>query len=351
MTLIDIKLSQRKREILISLVENYIRRAEPISSSYLEKFFDMSSATIRNELRELTELGFLEQTHSMSGRAPTSKAYRLYVDSLITRLILDRREVRALYRTFRRLHTELSALISAALDKLTEKSNYLAYMTIPSKESIVIKSVYIIEIDFNQVVILAITDGGVFQSKILETEIPVRKMMLGIVNERLNNYLRGKKLSEVNLRELKQLVKGLADRIPALYPRLEELFKKAGDSFEKVAYTEAYVLLSQPEFTDKTAFTELIETIKDQDSFIDIIKKSDFTSSVDALIGEETGKKELRNASILVSKYTYKDSDEGKLGVIGPKRLDYGKMIPIVFNVAEALSMVLTNKDEKKDKD
>ncbi len=343
MEYLRIKLGGRKKSILLKLVESYIKEAEPISSGYLEHFIDSSSATIRNELRELTELGFLEQVHSMGGRIPTSRAYRIYVNELISRLILDRNEVKALYRAFNKVGREMEALIASALEVLSKKSDYMAYATVSSAPSTRVRSVNLIELGETEVVVILVTDVGVAQSKVIRTGVPVRKLMLGLVNEKLNNYLRGKRVQEINLKELKGFLRGIADRIPALFSRLDEVLRTATYPSQRVIFTEAYKLLSQPEFDEANAFREVMATIQDQDCFLEIVEKGQTEREIDAVIGDEAGRDELRNVSILVSSYASENEQLGKLGLVGPKRLDYEGSLPMVFNVAEALSRALAD--------
>jgi len=156
------------------------------------------------------------------------------------------------------------------------------------------------------------------------------------LNERLNNYCRGKKLAEINFSELKQVLRTFAKGLPVICTQVEALLKAALHPKNRVIFTEAYALLAQPEFGEPGKFKRVMQTITDEGSFLEIVDKVK-EKGVDAIIGEESGREELDDVSILVSPY----ETEGKLGLVGPTRLQYQRTIPLVFNVAEALRRAL----------
>jgi len=258
--------------------------------------------------------------------------------------------VQAVYRTLRKLSSELERLISSILSRLTEKTQYMAYITVPALAKSKIKSVNLIEVDRYQLVIVLVTDAQVAQSRVVTTDVPVQKLMIGLLNERLNNYFRGKAMAEVNFAELRKLLSDFAGSLPFLYSHIESLIKGAMAPRRKVLFTEAYTLLSQPEFEQAGRFRTIIESLTDEENFLSIIDRGSRGTEVDAIIGEETGKDELKDISILVSPYDMKDGEGGKLGLVGPTRLDYEKTLSVVLNIAEALSRTLADQRGKTKK-
>jgi len=332
----QVNLTARKKKLLMTLAEAYIREARPISSQYLERFVEASSATIRNELRELEALGFVKQVHPQGGRVPTTYGYRVYVDELISQVKVEPEQVKSLLRLFRRVGRELEELVHSILDRLSLESNYLAFVTIPPPSSISVKSISLIEVDDYEFVIVLVTDSGVTQSRTIKSPTLVKNLLLGLLNERLNNYCRGKKLAEINFSELKQVLRTFAKGLPVICTQVEALLKAALHPKNRVIFTEAYALLAQPEFGEPGKFKRVMQTITDEGSFLEIVDKVK-EKGVDAIIGEESGREELDDVSILVSPY----ETEGKLGLVGPTRLQYQRTIPLVFNVAEALRRAL----------
>lgn len=334
-------ISGRKRQILLLLIKHYIQRVKPISSGYLAKLMSLSSATIRNELRELSELGYLEQPHTASGRIPTSRAYRLYVNELMSKLVVDAGEVQQLVGAFRRVERELEQLLSTSLDRLVRESPYLAYVTVPEHPPLTIRSVNLLEVDRRQLVIVLVTDLEVTQSGVIHMDIPVHKLRLGLLSERLTNYLRGRRMGQVRMKEVRHILSDFR-RVPvALAERLQRLLGRLREPQERVVFAEAYRLLTHPEFGQKERFQHLVDSIADQERFLNTIEQRAGDRPLAAIIGDEAGWKDFADLSILASSYELDKTASGQLGVVGPTRLQYSKTMPLVLNVAQALSQVL----------
>jgi heat-inducible transcriptional repressor len=329
---LQIPISRRKQDLLLLLTEEFIRTSSPVSSSALVQFQRVSSATIRNELKELEELGFLRRPHTAAGCVPTSAAYRIYVDSLLSDITVDTTEVRALARTFHLLSSEINKLVAKSLDKLVAESGYMAFVTL--------RSVNFIEIEQDQMMIVMVTDLGVLQSEPIKTDVPVRKLMLGHLNERLTNLLRGRPLSSVRPDEIRRALEDFAALPVSVQSGLERFLARLSPVSSRVVFSDAYRLLTQPEFYKLDHFRKLLESVMDEESFL---QKLDERRGIDfgAIIGDEFGKDEMAEVSILFSNYSIGESSEGRVGVVGPTRLYYSKTLPLVLNVARAISRVI----------
>jgi heat-inducible transcriptional repressor len=337
---LQIPISRRKQDLLLLLTEEFIRTASPVSSSALVQFQRVSSATIRNELKELEELGFLRRPHTAAGCVPTSAAYRIYVDSLLSDITVDTTEVRALARTFHLLSSEINKLVAKSLDKLVAESGYMAFVTLPHTAPFVVRSVNFIEIEQDQMMIVMVTDLGVLQSEPIKTDVPVRKLMLGHLNERLTNLLRGRALSSVRPDEIRRALEDFAALPVSVQSGLERFLARISPVSSRVVFSDAYRLLTQPEFYKLDHFRKLLESVMDEESFL---QKLDERRGIDfgAIIGDEFGKDEMAEVSILFSNYSIGESSEGRVGVVGPTRLYYSKTLPLVLNVARAISRVI----------
>ncbi len=349
---IEIPISNRKKKLLLRLVDEYIRSAKPISSLELAPHFRVSSATIRNELKELEELGFLRQPHQASGRVPTARAYRLYVDQLLSSVKVDTGAVRALVRTFRQLGNEIEKLVTGSLDELMQASGYMAYVMLPRVNPFVVRSINFIEIDNNQLIIVMVTDLGVLQSEPIRTEVQVKKLMLGHLNERLTNCLRGRNLADLQFSEIRSVLEDFATLPVSIQARLETFLSEIASSESRVVFSDAYKLLTQPEFYTVERFRRLIDIINDEDEFLEMLEeRASNEAEVDAIIGEESGKAELSDISILFSQVKYGGGFQGKIGLLGPARLDYSGSLPLVLRVAQAMSRVIDEWREGSEND
>jgi heat-inducible transcriptional repressor len=337
---LQIPISSRKQHLLLLLTEEFIRTAAPVSSSSLTRFQNVSSATIRNELKELEELGFLKRPHTAAGCVPTSAAYRLYVDSLLSNITVDTAEVRALAKTFNLLSSEISKLVTKSLDQLVSSSGYMAFVTMPPSAPYVVRSINLIETDANQIMIVLVTDLGVMQSESIRTDVPARKLMLGHLNERLTNLLRGRNLATVRQEEIREALEDFAALPVSIQTKLERFLSDIKPISSRIVFSDAYRLLTQPEFYKLEHFRTMLDSVMDEESFL---KKLEERRGVDlgAIIGDEFGKDELNEVSILFSNYRIGGSSEGRVGVVGPTRLYYSKTLPLVLNVARAISRVI----------
>lgn len=337
---LQIQISPRKQELLLLLTEEFIRTTSPVSSTSLTRYQQVSSATIRNELKELEELGFLKRPHAASGCVPTSAAYRYYVNSLLSNITVDINEVRALAKTFSILSGEISKLVAKSMDQLVSASGYMAFVTMPLSTPYIVRSINLIETDVNQLMIVLVTDLGVMQSEPVKTEVPARKLMLGHLNEQLTNLLRGRDLATVRPEEIREALEGFAALPVSIQTRLERFLGVIKPVSSRIVFSNAYRLLTQPEFYKLERFRSLLDNVMDEASFL---QKLDEHKGVDlgAIIGEEFGKDEMADISILFSNYHISPGSEGCVGVVGPTRLYYHKTLPLVLHVAQAISRVI----------
>ncbi len=345
-----IPITKRKEKLLLRLTEEYIRTAQPVSSNALTRYAKVSSATIRNELKDLEELGFLHQPHSSSGRVPTSRAYRFYVNTLLSKVTVNAQEVRALAATLRMLSSEIDRLVTHSLDELTSQSDYMAFITVPQTPPFTVRSLNLIEIDYHQLMIVLVTDIGMVQSRLIRTEVPVRKLMLGHLSERMTNLLRGRNVASIQSGEIQQALEDFTVVPVSVQAQLEKFLSEITPAESRVVFSDAYKLLTQPEFFALERFRGLLNSVADEESFLetlDVRGKED----LGAIIGEESGKDELAEVSILFSGYDMGEGTGGRVGVVGPTRLYYSRALPLVLRVARAISQVIDEWRKGDDED
>jgi heat-inducible transcriptional repressor len=346
----EVTLTRRKEKLLLRLTEEYIRTAQPVSSLALTRFAEVSSATIRNELKDLEEQGFLRQPHSSSGRVPTSRAYRFYVNTLLSKVTVDAEEVRALAATLQMLSSEIDRLVAHSLDELTSQSDYMAFVTVPQTPPFTIRSLNLIEIDYQQLMIVLVTDLGMVQSRLIRTEVPVRKLMLGHLSERLTNLLRGRNVASIRTREIKQALEDFTVVPVSVQAQLEKFLSEITPAESRVVFSDAYKLLTQPEFFALKRFRGLLNSVADEEAFLETLNirgKAD----LGAIIGEESGKENLSEISILFSGYDMGEGAGGRVGVVGPTRLYYSRALPLILRVARAMSHVIDEWRQGPDED
>lgn len=333
-------LSERQKSLLVELVREYIAHARPVSSQALAPRFGLSSATVRNEMAELEEMGYVFQSHPAGGRIPTDAAYRLFVDALLRRLALDLRRAEAVREAYRTVKTEIEELIFGTLDVLMRLSGQMAWITVPALTRFVIRNVDIVEVSDRSFLILLITKSGVVKSRMVSVEVPVSDLHLAAMKERLNGYLADRCLVDVDLRVVERVLTEDSESYFRLASELVAFLSGAARESGRVHYSAPSALMRQPEFKLATELEPVLRVLQEGDDFSgEVLAHDDAPLSV--VIGRENELPELKNCSLIFSPYKVGGVRAGSLGILGPTRLSYQDVLPLIRFVSEYLSVLL----------
>lgn len=338
------KLSARKRDVLRRVLDQYIREVHPVSSQAVAAGLDFSSATVRNELAALEEQGYLRQPHTSGGRVPTDRAYRFLVEELVSKLsdtIAQRSHVGQVYR---QLGAETEALLEGTLDILTEMTGYVAWVSLPETNSLHIKSINFVEVDERELLLVLVTGAGVMQSRLVSVETPVKDLNPGLLAERLNNYLRGRSVVDVDHSELRRIFESTVDAPAHIISALQDFFASLSASSERVMFSNALQLVLQPEFARTDRLAGVMQALEDKEAFAASLRRQFDGSRVQTIIGSENEHPLLRECSLVLSRYSLPGSSgaEGSVGVLGPTRLFYARTLPWVQAIGEAVAQALS---------
>lgn len=332
-------LTNRQEKILSRLIRIYIRKAEPVSSGELARFFNFSSATIRNELRHLEELGYLHQPHSSAGRVPTDRAYRWLVDQILRNLRADRRRQQKIERAYRRVEHELGELINQTLEILSSMSGYLAWAVHPDLSEFVISRLELAPVAERSLMLILVTRRGVIKNRLIQLPLEPSELDLDLLRERLNNYLSNRSLQSIDYRQLRQIFTDVVNfpqkLMTELFLALTDLTKIAN----RLEVKGEEQLLRLPEFQQAAKVAEVLDAAHSLNEVIDLDEER---TSLTVTIGSENPKPELRPCSLIHVPYRIKDKPSGVVGVLGPTRLSYRETIPLVETIGRALSKILT---------
>ncbi|WP_022852885.1 heat-inducible transcriptional repressor HrcA [Thermodesulfatator atlanticus] len=332
------ELSERYRQVLTIVVEDYIRHAEPVGSRTVSKRLrpPLSPATVRNIMADLEELGFLTQPHVSAGRIPTEEGFRYYVENLLEAEPLPENIRERIELAFASEEIEdLSELLRLASKLLTQMTGFPSVVSAPK-----IGTERLLKIDFvflgrGLVLVVAVTEGGIVVNRLLKVPRSVTQKSL----ERLAEYL-NYKLPRLTLEEARD---ELLKEIEAERKFLEKLFAELEE--EEKEKTEPIVeglskLLDIPEFKDVNRLKELLAAFEEKNIFLKVIERCLGSHGVQVLIGSETGLGSPRNLSAVASPYG-KNHPMGGLAVIGPIRMDYSKVVPVVDYTSKIVSHLL----------
>ena len=336
-------MKERKRRILQAITDDYIAYAEPVGSRTLAKKYRLgvSPATIRNEMADLEEGGYLRQPHTSAGRIPSDKGYRYYVDVLMIPEVISDEQRNVLRQEILRKQYAIEEMIRHASRLLALLTNEIAIVVAPSLSNSTFRHIQYIPIDPMSVLVILVVDPGFVQNSLVQLGGPISPVELERINHHCNRLMQGICLSDIGqslVKDLKQVIEDGALFEATLELVYRGLAKKTTDR----AFVEGSVnLLAQPEFRDVEKLRVLLEVLENTDVIMDAIGSSS-TSGVRAQIGVENQLDELSDCSIVSTTYSINNDVVGAIGILGPTRMDYGKVFATVEYMAEALSELLS---------
>lgn len=334
-------ISQRKREILSSIIERYIATGEPVGSKAIcsDLSSAVSSATIRNDMAELVELGLLEQPHTSAGRIPSQAGYRYYVDNLMATYEPDSDEQNRIKIWLQSFSGEPDKLLEKAANILAELTGCTAITSSPADSEAQIRRIELVPLSDNTAMIVLLATSGILRSAVVRSEAEINVDVAEIFYNLCQKYFMGKRVCDISLTFMQTLVASLGDKVFVMSPFLCAV----ADLCEAVKTTQLTLkapnnILNHTELTED-AFSILGFLYKDTalEGMLSSHKKN-----FSITIGKENPFRELKNTTTIFSKYTVGDKESGSIGIIGPTRLDYARLIPTIKYLADIIGTMLT---------
>ncbi len=336
------ELSDRKKKILQAIIDEYVGTAEPVGSRAISKRDDLglSSATIRNEMADLEDMGYLVKPHTSAGRIPSDIGYRFYVNSLMERYQLGVEAVEGLAREFESRVNQLDMLIKKASDITSALTEYTTVITSPALGRSVIRKIDFIKMSGSQAMLLIVTKAGLVKHTMISVEVSdsdalkisdaLNIRLSGMVAEMItqNDFL---EIAKISNSVEKETLKTILDNV---YKAITELDRR------DVYVNNARKILEYPEFSDMDKAREMLDFLEDKDNLIKIISEDD-KDGVGIKIGKENNIKELENTSLITVDYKVGDRTLGKIGVIGPKRMNYAKVVASLDLISGHIDKIL----------
>ena len=322
-------LSERKKMILRAIIDAHIDRGEPVGSKFLTQNNNIafSSATVRNEMAELEELGYLEQPHTSAGRVPSELGYRFYVDSLMERYRLTRDELEQLEDLKKSKEEELDRIIEQAGRLFSRITNYTAITVKPRQLQVVITKFNTVYIDSRSFVLVMVSNTGVAKTKLIKTSEDITVRLTERLSELLNMHLAGKNVADLSYSSILEIQRNLFGYeqivepiIKCIYDAVNEIDK--GD----VKLEQVNRLLEFPEYSNMSQLQSLIGMLEQKEDILNIISNSQ-KDIINILIGKENRVDIMSNSTLIFKTITANDKVVGAIGVIGPCRMDYSKVI------------------------
>ncbi|NLM43036.1 MAG: heat-inducible transcription repressor HrcA [Clostridiales bacterium] len=339
-------LGRRKQLILQAIIEDYIKTAEPVGSRTVSKKYltNVSPATIRNEMADLEEMGYIEQPHTSAGRVPSDKGYRLYVDELMDKRTVNKQEHEFIRKEFMEVVGEIDMLIKHASRILSAMTNYASIAMAPQFKRTSLKHLQLIKVDSYNILAVIVTDAGIIKNSIFRTETDIEDGVLEKINKILNHKLVGLSIEELVNMDISQLEVGAGP-----IGEYEQVFSKVlPELLQALRYSErveifsdgAANLLDLPEYNDVQKAKNFLNVLNESELLYDIL--NDVSNNISITIGKENKIHQLKDCSLITATYSYNGKIIGSIGVLGPTRMKYSKVISIVDCLTKNLSDILT---------
>jgi len=333
----------RSRQILEAIIEDYISTAEPIGSSAIRNRHGMalSTATIRNVMADLEDMGFLVSPHTSAGRIPTDKAYRFYVDSLLAVRAIDRGEREEIRRRCSVDGRDVDGVFREISQMLSSVSHYMGIVAAPRFNANLFCQIDFIRLGSRRILAVLVSQNGSVQNRIIEPKEDISAEKLLKMANYLNSFLRGLTISEVKRRILEEM-KSEKISYDNLLASALKLSQQAFDESSSELFIEGKSnILDLPEFADAQRMREIFRAMEQKSQLLALLDSCLKAPGVNIFIGSESHLNNMSGMSLITSTYVSGKNTLGVLGVIGPTRMGYGKVIPIVDYTAKMLTRLL----------
>jgi heat-inducible transcriptional repressor len=336
------KLDERKRKILESIIKDYVETAEPVGSRAVVKKHELkiSAATVRNEMADLEDMGYLEQPHTSAGRIPSEKGFRYYVDYMMEKEILSEQEIELLQKLITESLQDWGDVVQGIGQFISQVTNYTSFVIVPSVKFSSFQYLHLVPVQTGQAMVILVTDAGLIMHRKIDIPHSVTNHDLQLIGELFNRGFRGKKLSNLkrtDLQIIRDELKRRREVIDKALGAIEGLLDNSGD--EKVVVSGALNMLKEPEFKDLDKLRRILTLFEEVDLLKGVIPNQ-MSEEVGIRIGTENEVDDIKEMSIVFA--GYKASGEmGKIGLFGPVRMEYWKAAGTVESVRNILDNLL----------
>lgn len=333
-------LNERKLKILQAIVSDFIHSAEPIGSRTLSRKYGMgiSPATIRNEMADLEEMGFLTHPYTSAGRVPSTKAYRLYVERLMQRYELTGEQKDQIRDKLTANLAEFDKTIEHAAKLLSELTSLTAFALKPKQEEDRLKYINILPVDDTTVVLMIVAESGKVSNTVLKLKSPCQEVHLSLLSKVMTHNYKGKQLSDIRRMEI---IRNFETDIEAMGRLAESILPNFFTSLDDMLTVDLYLdgvtnIFSIPEYNDIEKARTFLEMVNQKQHFTEVLVNRD--SGVIITIGDENTEELMRDCSLITATYRINGKLAGKLGVIGPTRMKYDQVTSVIEYMTENLS-------------
>lgn len=341
------QLDDRKKRILQAIIRNYLETGEPVGSRTISKYTDLnlSSATIRNEMADLEELGLIVQPHTSAGRIPSDQGYRLYVDTMMEEKI---KEVEEMKEMLLDKEDKIEHLLKQVAKVLAVNTNYATMISAPQYKGNKLKFIQLSRVDEKQLLAVIVVEGNVIKNNILPMAEPLDDETILKLNILLNTHLNGLSIEEINL----GLIAGLKQQAGIHSKIVGDVIDAVADAIKADEDLEIYTsgtnnIFRYPELADQQRASELITTFEEKQLLSELVQErlqNENETGIQVYIGDETPIQTMKDCSVVTATYELGEGMRGTIGIIGPKRMDYDKVVGTLKSMMNQLDVLYKKK-------
>ncbi len=347
------ELDERKRKILQAVIRNYLETGEPVGSRTISKYTDLnlSSATIRNEMADLEEMGYIFQPHTSAGRIPSDRGYRFYVDAMMEEKEREVLELREMKEMLSERQNKVEALLKQMARLLAQNTQYATMISAPRAKRSKLKFIQLSRVDAGQLLAVIVLEGNVIKNSILPVEEEPDDETLLKLNILLNTHLNGLAIDEINLAMIAVMKQqaGIHGRI------VGEVIDAVAEAVRAEEDLEIYTsgtnnIFRYPELADQQMASELINTFEEKQLLGEILQEAQGDvgeTGIQVYIGSETPVKSMRDCSVVTATYELGGGMKGTIGIVGPKRMDYDKVVGTLRTIQVQLDNLYRKEEEE----
>ena len=329
-------LDDRKKKILQAIVEEYIEKAEPVSSGSLVKALNCSSATIRNEMAELEQAGYLDKPHTSAGRIPSQQGYRYYIDELLTEDKLTKKEIEYIKSKLETKVNELEDITKIATTTISEVTHYTTIAVGPNVEEHTIMDIKFVLLGSNVLMAIILTESGIIREATIKFDEDITEEQVRNLNYIFANKLIGKSMDEINGSFEEYLGTELKAGIKVIRKIIDEINKVLKITSNEVYLEGTNKSFDLPEFKKAEIAKDFMNALDAKDLVADVLNTG-IAEDINVYIGDELSDEKLKNFSVITFNHILGDKDIGTIGIIGPKRMDYAKVISVMKYISKKL--------------
>ena len=341
------ELSERKLKILKAVIQNYLETGEPVGSRTISKYTDLnlSSATIRNEMADLEELGYIFQPHTSAGRIPSDKGYRLYVDMLMQD---KEQEVTEIKEQMLQKADKMDQLLKQAAKVLANNTNYATMVSAPVSMKNRLKFIQLSQVDEEQLIAVIVLEGNIVKNQIIRVDQDLGSETLLKLNMLLNTTLNGMSIDQITL----GLIAKLKEQAGIHSGVISDVLDAVGNVIQLDQDMEIYTsgatnIFRYPELSDKQSAQEIISAFEEKQQLSELVTQSlsSDTKGIQVYIGNETPVQNMKDCSIVTATYELGEGMQGTIGIIGPKRMDYEHVMDTLKTLQTELDTIFHKKE------